>query len=81
MNYKNTEKHTYSSYRVAVVLKLNTYSLTSDWILCGDGQLFDGAAAEGVAFTLGRKQPQLFLLLLSEAVAISEKNINLFSKI
>ena len=56
---------------------MNTYTLTSDRILCGDGQLFDGAAAKGISFTLGGKQPQLLLLLFCKTVTISEtENVN-----
>ena len=41
--------------------------------LCkGDGHLLDGAPTQGVPFPLSRKQPQLLLLILAQAVAVAD---------
>ena len=46
--------------------------LTCCCLLKSDGHLFDSSPAQGVSLPLGRKQSQLLLLVLTEAVAIPE---------
>ena len=47
-----------------------TYRLTVERVLHRDGELLDGAAAQGVPLPLRREQAQLLPLLLAQAVAV-----------
>ena len=49
-----------------------THAFTRGWLGESDGHLLDGAASQGVPLPLSRKQPQLLLLVLTQAVAVAD---------
>ena len=49
-----------------------THAFARGWLGERDGHLLDGAASQGVPLPLSRKQPQLLLLVLTQAVAVAD---------
>ena len=51
-----------------------SYPITRCWTGEGDWHLLDGASAQGIPLSLGRKKSQLLLLIFAQVVAVPKEN-------